>query len=95
MLVFYVFYRKVVDIFIIFLLIKVFWKFDLYILYKVDKIVEWFWGEILMLNIINIYWRDCLYKKNFVIIFVVFKLVIMVIELCGFNVYWIELVKLI
>lgn len=34
-------------------------------------------------------------KKNFVIIFVVFKLVIMVIELCGFNVYWIELVKLI
>lgn len=95
MLVFYVFYRKVVDIFIIFLLIKVFWKFDLYILYKVDKIVEWFWGEILMLNIINIYWRDGLYKKNFVIIFVVFKLVIMVIELCGFNVYWIELVKLI
>lgn len=95
MLVFYVFYRKVVDIFIIFLLIKVFWKFDLYILYKVDKIVEWFWGEILMLNIINIYWRDGLYKKSFVIIFVVFKLVIMVIELCGFNVYWIELVKLI
>lgn len=95
MLVFYVFYRKVVDIFIIFLLIKVFWKFDLYILYKVDKIVEWFWGEILMLNIINIYWRDSLYKKSFVIIFVVFKLVIMVIELCGFNVYWIELVKLI
>lgn len=95
MLVFYVFYRKVADIIIIFLLIKVFWKFDLYILYKVDKIVEWFWGEILMLNIINIYWRDGLYKKNFVILFVVFKLVIMVIELCGFNVYWIELVKLI
>lgn len=65
MLVFYVFYRKVADIFIIFLLIKVFWKFDLYILYKVDKIVEWFWGEILMLNIINIYWRDGLYKKKF------------------------------
>lgn len=65
MLVFYVFYRKVVDIFIIFLLIKVFWKFDLYILYKVDKIVEWFWGEILMLNIINIYWRDGLNKKKF------------------------------
>lgn len=72
MLVFYVFYRKVVDIFIIFLLIKVFWKFDLYILYKGDKIVEWFWGEILMLNIINIYWRDGLYKKKILLLYLLY-----------------------
>lgn len=33
-------------------------------------------------------------KKNPVIISVVFKPVIMAIELYGFNVYWTELVKL-
>lgn len=33
-------------------------------------------------------------KKNPVIISVVFKPVKMAIELCGFNVYWTELVKL-
>lgn len=33
-------------------------------------------------------------KKSYVIISVVFKPVIMTIELCGFNVFWTELVKL-
>lgn len=95
MSVFYVLHRKVADIFTIFSLIKAFWKLDLHILYKGDKTVEWLWGEILMLNTINTYWIDgFIYKKNPVIISVVFKPGIMAIELCGFNVYWTELVKL-
>lgn len=47
-----------------------------------------------MLNTIYILKRWLIQKKNPVIISVVFKPGIMAIELCGFNVYWTELVKL-
>lgn len=41
MSVFYVLHRIVADIFTIFSIIEGFWKLDLHILYKADKIVEW------------------------------------------------------